>query len=378
MNNADTRGGFKSATSTFAHAISRAFPTPKLLVPDALGVDISDSSIKWIALSRLSRGSRTVETWGQEPLAEGIVVSGVVRDQAKLAEALREVKKRAPHIRTAHAALPEEAAFVFDLSVPANSTREQILNVIEFELENRVPIPPSAAVYDFDRIPGEAGASQEIGVVVFPRELARSYAQCFDAAGITLLSLELEARSIARAVSSAGSEDAVTLLVDFGLKRTGFAVLKRGIPIFTSTVEVGGEMISRALVEKLGLSPEDVEVWKNEEGLLPKDGPKSPGVEAVSGAASALGSEVLRHYRYWDTRRDEHGERMSPVSKVFLVGGSSNLKGLADYIAGRVQAPVERPNVWKNVAPFDEYIPAIDRHASLQFATAIGLALRSR
>jgi Tfp pilus assembly PilM family ATPase len=58
------------------------------------------------------------------------------------------------------------------------------------------------------------------------------------------------------------------------------------------------------------------------------------------------------------------------------VGGSANLKGLADYIAGRAQAPCERGNVWRNVASFDEYIPPIDKRRSLQYATAIGLALR--
>ena len=376
MSNAAT-GAFTSSVKRSQDFLARAFPTPKFLAPEALGVDISDASIKWIAFSRGSHMPRTVETWGQISIAEGIVVSGVVKDVARLAEALAEVRKRVPGIRAAHAALPEEAAFVFDLSVPARSSRQQILHVIEFELENRVPIPPSAAVYDFDIIPGNSSAQQEVGVVVFPKDIVESYFAAFEKAGFTLLSLELEASSIARAVSPRFHGEPVALLVDFGLKRTGFAVLKAGVPIFTSTVEVGGEILSRTLVDKLGLSMEEVEVWKNEEGLLPRDGPKSSGLEAVSGAASALGSEVLRHYRYWDTRRDEHGERMSPVSKVYLVGGSANLKGLGDYIAGRVQAEVIRPNVWQNIISFDDYIPPIERHVSLQYATAIGLALRN-
>ena len=100
------------------------------------------------------------------------------------------------------------------------------------------------------------------------------------------------------------------------------------------------------------------------------------GLEIVSGTASALSDEVLRHYRYWDTRRNEHGERMTPVGRVILVGGSANLKGLPDYIAGRVQAPAERGEVWRHVASYDDYIPPVDRQHSLQYATAIGLALR--
>ena len=67
---------------------------------------------------------------------------------------------------------------------------------------------------------------------------------------------------------------------------------------------------------------------------------------------------------------------MTPVARVFLVGGGANLKGLADYIAARVQAECTRPNVWQNVCSFDDHIPPIDRRGSLQYATAIGLALR--
>ena len=67
---------------------------------------------------------------------------------------------------------------------------------------------------------------------------------------------------------------------------------------------------------------------------------------------------------------------MTPIARVFLVGGTSNLRGLADYIAARVQAPTVRPDIWQNVCSFDEYIPPIDRPTSLQFATAVGLALR--
>lgn len=358
-----------------SRAFSRFFPAPKFLFPHAAGVDISDSTVKWVALTRAAGGERTVEGWGQKPLEKGIVAAGTVHDPVRLAAALREMRTHLPHVTAAHVALPEEPAFVFSMSVPAGSTREQIRNLIEFEFEQRVPIPPSAAVYDFDLVPSRGGESPEIGVVVFPREVAEGYAEAFESAGITLLSLEVEARSIARAVTSP-SDDDIVLLVDFGFKRTGFAVIKRGIPIFTSTVEIGGEAVSNALTEKLHLSPEEIEKWKNEQGLLPEDGEKSPGLEAVSGAASSLGSEVARHFNYWDTRRNDRGERVSPVSRVLLVGGSANLKGLADYLASRVQAPVERPNVWRNACNFEQYIPPIERRVSLQYATAIGLSLR--
>src|SRR3989338_6877845 len=284
---------FKSHTkdSPVGRAFSRWFPTPQLLVPRSAGVDISDASIKWIVIIPDAEGKRVL-SFGSQALAPGIVVEGTIRDESALADALRQVRIGLGPISCAHAALPEEAAFVFNMHVPEKSEREQVLRMIEFELDGRVPISPLDAVYDFNIITEHDEAGTEIGVVVFPRELAASYARVFEAAGIELMSLEVEARSIARAISGDRSVESITLSVDFGLERTGFAVLKRGIPIFTSTVAVGGNAIARSLMETLSISNDAVEKFKNEEGLLPKDGAKSPGTDIIAKTVSVLADEV--------------------------------------------------------------------------------------
>lgn len=372
-----TLTGVLSRAQNISGMAHRYFPTPEFLLPRACGIDISDASIKWMTLSRGEPFSRQVTAWGELPLTPGVVVGGIVHDVQALSEALAHVAPQLGGVGAAHAALPEEAAYVFDMSVPQGTPLDQILSMIEFEFDGRVPIPPSAAVYNFNVIQEhENGTDEEISVVVFPREVSETYAAAFAGAGFQLLSLEIEARSIARAVSSSEASEPITLLIDFGRARTGFAVLKRGIPIFTSTVELGGDAATKAVQKALSVTPDEAQHFANFEGLLQKDGKKSSGTEAIVGTASALADETARHYRYWDTRRNEHGERVTPVGKIVLVGGGANMNGLPEYIAGRVQAPVERGNIWRHITGFADYIPPIDRRTSLQFATAAGLALR--
>jgi type IV pilus assembly protein PilM len=359
----------------FVRVLDTWFPTPHVMRPPALGVDISDASIKWLGFTAQERGLK-VKMHGSASLNSGIVSGGIVRDVHQLGAALQNLKQQLGGVTRAHAALPEEAAYVFGMSVPEGSHRDEILRLIEFEFEGRVPIQPSAAIYDFDIISETGKDGMEIGVVVFPRDVAESYAAAFDAAGIELLSLELEARSIARAIWKDES-DPTTLLVDFGLARTGFALLKNGIPIFTSTVDVGGDKITRAVEEKLRLSPEETELFKNEQGLSASGPDSKEVVDAMIATATALSDEIAKHFHYWDTRRDSHGERVTPVGRVLLVGGSSNLKGLPSFIAGKVQTVVERGNVWNNICSFDAYIPPIDFRTSMQYATVIGLGMRS-
>lgn len=353
----------------FSRSFARWFPVPQLLVPCGTGVDVSDSSVKWLSLAE-KNGRPRIASYGSVEIAPGAVQTGVVRDPGKLADALREMKTRAK-ISCAHAALPEEGAYVFSMHVPHGSSRAQVMNMIEFELENRVPIPPSQAVYDFDTINVRDEHGEEIAVTVFPRDVAEGYVEAFARAGIDLVSLEIEARSIGRAVS--GHLDPVTMLVDSGRARTGVAILKHGFPIFTSTVEIGGDHMTHAIMEALKLSTEaEAEVYKNEKGLVP--GTDRAGFDALEKVANSLAGEIARHYRFWDTRRTDGAQ---PVERVYLLGGSANLHGLPEYIAGKVQVDTERPNVWRNLFSFDEYIPAIEYRSSFQYATAIGLALRA-
>lgn len=361
------------APSTVSLFFDRWFPTPKFILPHAAGIDISDSSIKWITLEG-EKGSLRITSWGNQPLPPGIVVGGAVQNIEALTHALEEIK---PHVlaSAAHAALPEEAAYVFGMQAPRGSNRKAILGMIEFELDGRVPIPPAAAVYDFNVVE-ETTEGIEIGVSVFPKEIAEHYAAAFEDAGIELLSLETEARSVARSVSSSEKNEPITLIVDFGRARTGFAVVKHGAPIFTSTVEVGGNSVIASLQRMFGMSPEDAQHYANYEGLISGSGPRS-GLEAILPTASALADEIERHFHYWDTRRNEKGERVTPVGRIALLGGSSNMRGLPEYISGRVHAPVDLGNIWRHVCNFDDYIPSIDRKTSLQFGTAVGLALRT-
>ena len=364
---------YVNLTRTFG----RIFPTPRILSPHAAGIDITDASIKWVTLAPESWGASVV-AYGQQVLPPGIVEGGAVKNTQALAETLKTIKKQLGGASFVHAALPEEGAYVFNMHVPDAKKYKETLTMVEFELEGRVPIPVPDTVYDYEIIEEHRdGSGSEIGVVAFAREIAEGYAAAFEQAGLGLLSLEVEARSIARAVSAKDGTDPITLLVDSGRARTGVAILKHGVPIFTSTVDVGGAEMTKVVMETLSLSEADAEKFKNEEGLVSTDPKYAATKVALEKVASLLADEVVRHYRFWDTRRNEHGERVTPVEKVYLVGGTANLKGITDFIAAKVHAPTDRPNVWRNVTAFDAYVPPIDRRSSFQYVTAIGLALRS-
>ena len=360
-------------TGALSKFLDRHFPPPHVLFPASVGIDISDASVKWLRLSQESRGGIRVHSFGSEMLKEGAVMRGIIRNPAFLTEALAIVRKKAG-TAYAHAALPEEIAFVFPMHVPVKTDRVQARKLVEFELEGRVPIPAAEAVFDFTIVDDHDELGEEIGVELFKADHVQAYIDVFLAAGLVPMSFEVEAHSVARAVTS--RTDPVTLIVDCGYARTGFAVVKYGVPIFTSTADTGGANFQSALKERGGVPDDQALAYMKEFGLV-SSGTNAAAALSIQPVANAIKDEILRHFQYWDSQRNNKGERSTPVERVVLVGGTANLRGFADLVSGAVHREAEIGNIWRNLFSFNEYIPPIARQESVQYATALGLAMRS-
>jgi type IV pilus assembly protein PilM len=350
--------------------LSRSFPPPRFLQMPSVGFDISDQSIKILEFVR-KKGVVTLGRYGERAVPEGIISAGGINDMQALSKIVALVRKDF-NLDFIRASLPEEKAFLFKTKVP-NLTEKEIRQNLEFQLEENVPIPPSQAVFDYDVAGKAVGEFVDVVVSAFPEPIIQSYLDLFKGAGLRVLSFEIEAQAIARALVSPDDQDTY-MLVDFGRKRTGLAIMHNAVVRFTSTLEVGGDMIDAALQNTLGVSLAEAEKLKNEQGLL---GNYSKEVSAAMlPTISSLCKEMERHALYWHTHESGDAENNN-LKKIILCGGNANVAGLPEHISMHMKLPVVRGNVWQNAFSLARYIPELPFHASLGFATAIGLALRS-
>jgi len=184
----------------------RFFPAPTFLTMPAIGVDVSDESIKFLGLFSQKVGKSPV-VFGEEHLEEGVVVRGKIHDPKKLVRALSAVSKRI-NTRFVRVSLPEQKAYFFTTQVPEDASHEQVLKILEFQLEEHVPLSAEDAVVDYDRIPHLSHTVQEhldVGVTVYPRETVERYTEAFSEAGLFPLSFEIEAQAIERAGTRDGN-----------------------------------------------------------------------------------------------------------------------------------------------------------------------------
>lgn len=353
--------------------IDRWLPPPRILRPSYLGVDISESSIKYIGFDRARSGLSPLrlEHWGEIEIGPDVVERGEVKDVKTLARSLAEVKKRTGvgHVRLS---LPEERVYLFETEIERETESSDIRELLEFRLEENVPLSPRDAYFDYRLRPAEEGGSLTAAVAVCPKSVADAYYETCRPAGVTPLSFEVESQAIARAVLPAG-DSGTKLLVDFGKTRTGIGIVHREITSYTSTIDIGGNELSASMKRQLGEREEsELTKIKNDQGLVRATGSNSPS-EALLPVVSVIKDEILTHMQYWNNKHTAS----RPIAEVVLCGGTANLRGLPEYFRETLGIATSVADVWQNAFDAKISTPPIDRHHSFGYATAIGLALAS-
>ncbi len=346
------------------------FPPPRFLQMPAIGLDISDTSVRFVELVESRNGLR-IGRYGEWVIPAGVIDSGEIKKPLELRSIFVDFKKKFG-LDFVAVSLPEEKAYLFNQHLPAMK-RNEIRGALELTLEEHVPIKVSEAIFDYE-ILEETDTLTRVGVSVLAQPLVDGYIESFSGTGIVPITFEIEAQSIARSVVPFGDNQAY-MIVDFGKTRTGIAVVAGGTVKFTATIPIGGGTLTDAISKNLHIPYEEAERMKREKGVLGGVGDEDFSL-AIMSTISILRDEIARHHSYWGVHEDEYGKARPAIKKIYLCGGDSNLSGFIDYLASGLPVAVGLANVMVNVNSLEQYVPEISFNDSLRYATAIGLALR--
>lgn len=351
----------------------KLFPPPVFLKVPSIGFDISDQSIRFVELVETHKGL-VIGKYGYRNIPSGVIDGGEIKnieELKKILSALHEEFK----IDFANVSLPEQQAYLLNISIP-KMKQSEIRGSLELQLEEYVPISMGDAMFDYDIIesPEEEKDHLDLSLVAMPRKVAESYSSVFENTGIAPVAFEVEAQAIARAVVPHGDKGTY-MIMDFGKTRTGISIVSEEIVVFTSTINVGGLVLTKAIEKQFGVTTEEAEKIKREQGFT-KNKDTQEVFLALMSTISILKDEINKHYAYWNSHLDQDGKKRPKIEKVLLCGGDSNLIGFTDYLLSGLQTEIELANTMINVNTFNHYVPEIEFSDSLSYATAIGLALR--
>ncbi len=355
--------------NSFDRLFFRFFPVPNFFVTPSFGLDISDESLKFVELVN-GRSGVKLGRYGEKKIPSGIIESGKIKDQKKLGEVLSALRLEVG-MRSVRVSLPEEQVYLFKLSLD----KAGLLNVreaIELSLEEHIPISAADSIFDYELL-SEDDQKLELQISAIPKNVIDDYLALFQNASLSVQSFELEAQAISRSVVKRGDMDTY-MIVDFGQTRTGIFIVSKGVVTFTSTLDVGGVSLNSMIAKNFKISLDQAKELKQQYGLK-RNVENREIFSVLLNSVSVLRDEIVKHFLYWQTHRDENGVTNPPIKKIILCGGDANLIGLADYISVSMKSPVEMANVWVNIIDTKKYIPDINFKQSISFATAIGLAL---
>lgn len=164
-------------------------------------------------------------------------------------------------------------------------------------------------------------------------------------------------------------ESEVVVLVNLGSKVTNINIVQNNISHFSRDIGLAGESITATLQARMRMSREEAEKLKKEIGLVhpgEEDANKVKAFDIISQSFDNIINEVRRSLQFYENQPNK-----DPITKMFLSGGTSNLKGINEFISEKLGLPTE------NLNPFEKCIPQVagyDQDRLRQIAPILGVA----
>lgn len=345
----------------------------------ALGVDIGSSSIKVVQLKK--KGGRAVlETYGVISLGPygGTSVGALTSLKTEdIARALKDVMKESNvTTKSSILSIPSLASLIFLVTLPWTVKESELENIIPIEARKYIPVPISEVTLDWFVIPNEdemqendspsnIKRNREVLVVAIHNETLTQYREILKQTGLESDAFEMEIFSNIR--STFNNELAPFLIVDFGASKTKVSIVESGVVKVFHVVNRGSHDISRNISQALGITFEEAEKLKRMVGLDASVNPEAEKIIrlAVNYIFTDINSIVFAYQKKYNKN----------ISKVFLSGGGSLLKGLLEAARENFRVEVFYSNPFsKTEAP--AFLEPVLENSGPEFAVAVGLALR--
>ena len=329
-----------------------------------------------VAAARVSNsGTPHLLQVAREPLVDGIVVGGELRDVEGLTIALKELfgKNKLPK-KNVRLGIANNRIGVRTFEISGIDDPKQLANAIRFRAQETLPIPLEEAALDWQVL--SEGTDPETGqtvrrvlLVVAYRELVDRYVAACKKAGIKLAGIDLEAFAMLRAITPPLAADApppqgAQVVVNVGHDRSTFAVSDGRICEFTRVLGWGGQNFSVAIARALDMTPSEAQPIKHALSLVaqltPPDGVSPETMakarDAVIHELQAFARELVSSLRFYQGQEGSLG-----IGEVVLTGGTAHLPGFADElnrligVPVRVADPLNRVVVPKKFREPDDY-----------------------
>lgn len=345
---------------------------------DLIGIDIGTCTIKLVCLKK-SGSQWSLVRWGIIPYADDIALDTPLIDRR--AQAVMALQN---YLRTSDFPTKKAVTSVSGNSVivryvkMAKTSVSELAKSIKFEAEPYIPFNIDEVNLSFSVLGDvvENGQTQmETVLVAAKKDSVDLRIDLLRESGLIPAILDVDAFALENAYEALypGAASETVLFMNLGASFTNMSIVEKGISRVVRDVFISGNTFTKAIQQQFQCDTKTADQKKMTYGL--QENPSDPEAQQVSETlmpiARDLVTEVQRSIDFYLSQGSDR-----TVSKIFLCGGTANLKALDQFLSNELKIPVEifNPLALLNNAPTD----LSDEQKALlpQMAVAVGLATR--
>jgi type IV pilus assembly protein PilM len=305
----------------------------------AIGLDIGTSSVR-AAQVTVSKGKAVLDRFGQVALPPGVVRDGEVVEPDAVGDAIKTLWSQAKFTKKEVVLGVSNQKVVVRLVDLPWLPADELKTSLKFQVADLVPMPVEEAVLDFvalEEVTTDQSRMVRGLLVAASQDAVLDAIRAAQRAGLRVSTVDLTPFAVLRV---AGAQDSLGLsgpeaVVDIGAKVTNIVVHEGGVPKFVRILLLGGDDVTAAVVERLGIPTAEAERLKRDRYAL-ADPASADARRIIDAALAEFVDEVRGSVDYFVAMS---GGR--PLSRVVLSGGGSLADGLAQRLATAVRTPVE-------------------------------------
>lgn len=334
-----------------------------------IGLDIGATAVRATVLApRMvdGRPTVTVHGTGTVSLDPGVVVNGVVKEQAPLTAALKELwhvnKFPCDHVILGVA---NQQVLVRSLTIPDLDPRQRA-KALPFQAREVVAMPIDQVVLDYCQLTDVDPETNTVSglLLATPREPVLDAVAAVERAGLKVARVDLSSLGCLRSLADDDLTDEA--VIDLGAHLTTVVIHQRGVPRLVRTLARGGQQLTDVLADRMDISRQDAEAVKRDVGLV-GDGPAL--TRMLNEALRPLVAEIRTSAQYF--RSSNEGAQ---IARMSLTGGGSNLRGVAAALEDQIGLPTTVVDPMQHIDNRDSSDLTGDPRGALS-AVSIGLAM---
>jgi type IV pilus assembly protein PilM len=325
---------------------------------------------------------RVMKSGGLELMAYGAGKLGVAPEEetevsAYIVSTLRDLM-RDKKIKPGPALISISSQIVFSTFVKLPPVQQdKVAQIVRYEAQQNIPAIEEV-VWDYQPVAGAEGEMSAM-IVAAKIDLVKKLTDCVEAAGLVPEVVDVSNMALFNAMRFNYPDlEGCSMILDMGARSTS-VIFSEGRKIFSRTVPIAGNAITKELMKEFGITFEDAETLKLQNAYVgfgssydeSEKGTRERVAKVVRNVMTRLHAEISRTINFY---RSQQGG--SQPQRLFLAGGSSVIGHLDTFLRDKLKIDVDFLNPFSNVTVSEAIDSEQVAKDIMVMGEVVGVALR--